>query len=76
MTDLKKGESIPLTVYSPDEDCQVEFPLCIAGYADNEQLEGYFSFHSETLWVIISLETGSQIEEIMRKYFSHKCSLQ
>ncbi len=68
MTDLKKGESIPLTVYSPDEDRQVEFPLCIAGYADNEQLEGYFSFHSETLWVIISLETGSQIEEIMRNH--------
>lgn len=66
MTDLKTGENIPVTLYSPDEDKKVEFPIRIAGYATNEQLEDYFTFHSEVFWMIVNLETGSRIEDIIR----------
>lgn len=64
MTDMKKGENLPMTIYSPADDIQVDFPLCIAGFASNEQLKNYFTFHSETMWVIVELETGDKINEI------------
>lgn len=65
MTDLKKGEELPLSLYSAGKDDQVAFPLRIAGFAAKEQLEDYFVFHSETMWIIVDLETGDRINDIL-----------
>lgn len=65
MTDLKKGEELPMSVYSEAQDAEIDFPLCIAGFASNEQLKDYFTFHTETMWVIVDLETGEKINDIL-----------
>lgn len=67
MTDLEKGDELPVTLYSPKQDASVEFPLRIAGFATNKQLEDYFEFHSETLWVIVELETGDRMDDILKE---------
>lgn len=65
MTDLDKGEEIPMELYSAAEDKKMEFPLTIAGYATNEQLKDFISFHTEQMWVIVKLDTGDAINEIL-----------
>ncbi|MDO4297271.1 MAG: ABC transporter permease [Lachnospiraceae bacterium] len=65
MTDLEKGELLPMSLYSVTEDAQVDFPLRIVGYASNEQLKKYVTFHSQELWVIVSLDTADQIDRIL-----------
>lgn len=65
MTDLKKGEDLPMSLYSGATDTETDFPLCIAGFATNEQLKDYFTFHTETMWAIIDLETGDRINDIL-----------
>lgn len=64
MTDLEKGEIIPITLYCPDEKKNEDFPLTVSGYASNEQLE-MFQFHSEQMWVIIRMDTGKAMNEIL-----------
>ena len=65
MTDLEKGEAIPMELYSSEEEGQVEFPLTVAGYASNEQLKGLMSFYTEQMWVIVPLNTGDAINEVL-----------
>ena len=65
MTDLEKGEIIPMVLYSSEEERQVEFPLTVAGYASNDQLKGLMSFHTEQMWVIVPLNTGDAINEVL-----------
>ncbi len=65
MTDLGKGEKLPMTIYSPKEEKQVDFPLLVAGYGSKEQLEKYYTFHSESLWVIVELDTCEKMNQIM-----------
>lgn len=65
MTDLAKGEEIPVELYSVAKDEKVKFPLTVAGYATNEQLKDFITFHTEQLWVIVKLETGDAINQIL-----------
>lgn len=65
MTDLAKGEEIPMELYSPVMDEKVKFPLTVAGYAMNEQLKDFISFHTEQMWVIVNLETANAINQIL-----------
>ena len=65
MTDLEKGEAIPMELYSSEEEGQVEFPLTVAGYVSNEQLKGLMSFYTEQMWVIVPLNTGDAINEVL-----------
>lgn len=65
MTDLEKGEVLPMSLYCPDMEQQVDFPLTIVGYASNEQLKNLMSFHSEQMWVIVPLDTGEAMNEIL-----------
>lgn len=64
MTDLEKGEIIPMVLYCPDEKKNEDFSLTVAGYASNEQLE-MFQFHSEQMWAIIRMDTGKALNEIL-----------
>lgn len=63
MTELKKGETIPMELYSEKEEKKVDFPLCVAGFGTNEQLKDFFTFHSEMLWVIVDQDTCARINE-------------
>lgn len=65
MVDLEKGDTLPVSLYSLKEKASVDFPLWVAGFASNEQLKDDYTFHSETLWVIVNLETGDLINDIV-----------
>lgn len=65
MTDLEKGEIIPMDIYCPDNEERVDFPLVVAGYATNEQLKGFMSFHTEQMWVIVQMDTGDVMNQIL-----------
>lgn len=65
MTDLEKGEVIPMEIYSPDKEQNVDFPLTVAGYANNAQLKDLVSFHTEQMWIIVQLSTGDAMNEIL-----------
>lgn len=64
MTDKKVGESFDINIYNPDLQENEMFPVTIAGFATNESLEGYFVFHSNTIWVITDIETLKEMDEI------------
>lgn len=64
MTDLEKGELLPMSVYSAAENAQIDFPVRIAGYASNEQIKEYAEIRSQNLWLIVSLDTADQIDRI------------
>lgn len=65
MTDLEKGEIIPMDIYCPDNEERVDFPLVVAGYATNEQLKDFMSFHTEQMWVIVQMDTGDAMNQIL-----------
>lgn len=65
MTDKKTGESLPIRIYSEEKGEEVDFPIQVVGYATNEQLKEYVSFQSQYLWLIVSIDTVKQINEIM-----------
>lgn len=65
MTDKKIGESLPVEIYSEEKGGVVDFPIQVAGYATSEQLKEYVSFHSQYLWLIVSIDTVKQINQIM-----------
>ena len=64
MTDKKIGDNLPVELYSQKEDKMVDFPIQIAGYAVNEQLKEFVTFHSPYLCLIVSVDIAKQINEI------------
>lgn len=64
MTDKKVGEDLPIGLYSEKEDKRAILPVQIAGYATNEQLKEFVSFHSQYLWLIVSEDTAEQISRM------------
>ena len=64
MTDKKIGESLPIEIYSKKEDKEISFPIQVAGYANNKQLKEFVSFHSQYLWLIVSVDTAKEIGQI------------
>ena len=67
MTDMKPGEKMPVSIYSEEEDKNVEFPVEIAGFASAEQLQDYASFHSQFLWIITSNNVAEKINNTIGK---------
>lgn len=68
MTDLKEGDTIPMSVYSPQEDMDVELPLEIAGAADAGQLEDYVHVGNNFyMWLIVNEDIGAKIAELTRE---------
>lgn len=68
MTDMEKGDTLPVKIYSPEEEKYVELPVEIAGLADAKQLEDYVYFRNDHyMWLIINEDAGEQMAEIMKK---------
>ena len=67
MTDLKEGDTIPLSLYSPSKEKEIEMPLEIAGFADAKQLQDYVDFsNNHYMWLIVNENAGSRMAEILR----------
>lgn len=67
MTDLKEGDTIPLSLYSPSKEKEIEMPLEIAGFADAKQLQDYVDFsNNHYMWLIVNETAGSRMAEILR----------
>lgn len=64
MTDLQIGEEIPIQLWNPETEKRELYPVTIAGYALNEQIEEYMEFHTEQMWIIADIETVEQMNEI------------
>lgn len=64
MTDLQKGETLPMSLYAESEEKMMDFPLTVAGYASNAELKKYLSFHSELMYVIVEQKTADKIARI------------
>lgn len=67
MTDKKVGEELPIDLYSEKSDERTVLPVQVAGYATNEQLEKFVSFHSQYLWLIVSEDTAEQISRLTER---------
>lgn len=65
MTDLEQGSEMPVRIYSEQAEEQVDFPLTVAGYASAEQLDDYFSFHTEMMYVLVNAETAEDMNQIL-----------
>lgn len=63
MSDVKVGETLRVNVLNGETQDFEEVDLTVAGYATNSQLQKYFSFHSNMLWVITDMET---VEELVQ----------
>lgn len=68
MTDLEEGDEIPLSMYSPSEEKDVELPIEIAGFADAEQLQDYVNFsNNDYMWIIVNEAAGARMEELLKE---------
>lgn len=67
MTDKKIGESLPVELYSEKEDKIHSFPVRIAGYAVNKQIDKFISIRSQTLYVFVSLDVAKQLSKLTRR---------
>lgn len=68
MSDLEKGDTVPVSLYSPKEDAKVELPVEIAGFADAKQLEDFVYFrNNHYMWLIVNEEMGSKMADIVRQ---------
>ncbi|MDE7423365.1 MAG: ABC transporter permease [Lachnospiraceae bacterium] len=64
MTDKKIGESLPVELYSEKEDKISSFPIQIAGYAVNKQIDKFISIRSGDLYVFVSADIAKQISKL------------
>lgn len=65
MTDKEIGDNLDVRLDSEELGEMVDFPIQIAGYATSEQLEEYATFHSQYLWIIVTMDTVKQMKEIL-----------
>lgn len=67
MTDMKKGDTVPVSLYSPDEEKEVEMSVEIAGFAETNQLQDYVEFKNNNyMWLIVNEAAGSRMADILR----------
>lgn len=64
MSDLAVGESFEVSILSGETNEYEQVPLTVAGYAANEQLKEYVTFHSNMVWVITDFETVENLVNI------------
>ncbi len=64
MSDLAVGESFEVSILSGETNEYKQIPLTVAGYAANEQLKEYVTFHSHMVWVITDFETVENLVNI------------
>ena len=65
MTDKQIGENLDVVLKEESTGEDVDFPIQVAGYVTAEQLEEYVSFHSSALWLIVTVDTAKQMNEIL-----------
>ncbi|MBE5872872.1 MAG: ABC transporter permease [Lachnospiraceae bacterium] len=61
MVGVNKGETFEVSVLNTAINDFESFPLTVAGFATNSQLEEYFSFHTDMIWVITDMETTQEL---------------
>lgn len=61
MSDVKVGETVEISVLNGLTNDYESILFAVAGYAANDQLQEYFTFHSNMLWVITDLETVQEL---------------
>ena len=67
MTDMKEGDTVPVSLYSSDEEKEVEVPVEIAGFAETNQLQDYVEFKNNNyMWLIVNEAAGSRMADILR----------
>lgn len=64
MSDVKVGETFNINVLNGNTQEYEDVELTVAGYATNDQLQEYFSFHSNMLWVITDMETVDELVQM------------
>ncbi len=64
MWSIRKGESFEVSICNGETQEYESVELMAAGYASNEQLQKYFTFHSNMLWVITDMETVEELVNI------------
>lgn len=68
MTDMEKGDTLPVKIYSPEEEKYVEMPMEIAGFADAKQLEDYvYIRNNHYMWLIVNEDAGEQMAKVMKE---------
>ncbi|MBR6642356.1 MAG: ABC transporter permease [Lachnospiraceae bacterium] len=64
MIAVNVGESFDVAILNGTTHEYESVPLTVAGHATNKQLEEYFAFHTDEVWVITNEETLQELIEI------------
>ena len=64
-TSLSIGDKFKALLYNPKKEQTQDFPLTIAGYATNESISDYFTFHGGDAWIIMRASTAEKMNRIL-----------
>ena len=64
-TDLSIGQQFKTSLYNPKTEKTENFAFTLAGYATNDSIKDYFTFHGGDAWMIISDSTAKEINKIL-----------
>lgn len=64
-TDLSIGQQFKASLYNPKTEKPENFAFTLAGYATNDSIGDYFTFHGGDAWIIISDSTAKKINKIL-----------
>lgn len=64
-TDLSIGQQFKAAFYNSNTEKAENVTFTLAGYATNDSIKEYFTFHGGNAWIIISDSTAKKINKIM-----------
>lgn len=64
MSKVGVGETFEVSILNGPTQGFESVPVTVAGHATNDQLQEYFSFHSDMLWVITDCETVQELVDM------------
>lgn len=64
-TDLSIGQQFETSFYNPKTEKTENFAFTLAGYATNDSIRDYFTFHGGDTWIIISESTAKKVNKIL-----------
>ncbi|MBU5479585.1 ABC transporter permease [Eubacterium sp. MSJ-13] len=64
-TSLSVGDKFTTLLYNPKKDKTQDFLFTLAGYATNESLSDYFTFHGGNAWIITRASTAEKMNRIL-----------
>ncbi|MBE5865934.1 MAG: FtsX-like permease family protein [Lachnospiraceae bacterium] len=64
MSKVGVGETFEVSILNGATQGHESVPVVVAGYATNNQLQEYFTFHSDMLWLITDCETVQELVDV------------